>query len=215
MNIPVPSTANVATLIAWLSTCMLAGGIGVSFSESLRAMWMWWGCFGLAAAIGLEAASRIRESRRNNQVDKRIRTRFERELQSATSETETISALRQTVDRFFSLPLASTAEFKGRRVAERRMLDFPVELLVRTNDNFQGNDGATTKTTARITNLSHNGFAIKLSERLSPQQILLFLDPPGGARVTLLGEILWCDSQSDDAYAAGGRLIRVLSAEEQ
>ena len=212
--IAVPSTSSITTLIAWLSTCLLAGGISVSFSESLRALWMWWGCFGLAAAIGLEAASRIQERRRIHQADKRIRTRFERELQTATTENETNWALRQTVDRIGFLPKNSIKDPKGRRSAERHTLDLPVELLVRANDGSLSNR-ITSKASARLTNLSHTGFALTLAERLSPQQILLYVDSPAGDRVTLLGEIVWCDSQPDGAFAAGGRLIRVLSPEEQ
>lgn len=65
---------SLATSIAWVSTCLLAGGAGTLLSESARTMSMLWGCFGLVAAVGLdvvriEVAAHVRARMRNHVLE--------------------------------------------------------------------------------------------------------------------------------------------------
>jgi hypothetical protein len=70
---------SLATVIAWISSCLLAGGASMLFSDEVRTLWAWWGCFGLCAAVGLDIAARVRESLRNQQMAKAVLERFEKE----------------------------------------------------------------------------------------------------------------------------------------
>ena len=72
-----------ATIIAWISTCLLAGGLSMLFSEHTRWVWTWWGCFGLTAALGLDIAARVRAHKRHEEIAQAMQDRFEKELGGA------------------------------------------------------------------------------------------------------------------------------------
>lgn len=55
------------------------------FTESTCVLWMWWGCFGLASAVGLEAAARYRLIQQSNRTAKAIETRLSNELRGGRS----------------------------------------------------------------------------------------------------------------------------------
>jgi hypothetical protein len=210
-----PIHHSLATLIAWISTCLLASGISMLFSDSIRTLWMWWGCFGLVAAVGLEATARIKERRREQRVDKSVQKRFERELQSAATETETIAALRNAVDRVVPGSQRLLSDDKSRRTSDRHASDLDVELLLREDDCDNVDGSAVSKVVARLNNISHHGFALTATNPLPPQQIVLLITPRDGARINLLGEIRWSESQPDGSTMSGGRLIRVLSDDDE
>jgi hypothetical protein len=59
---------SLTTKIAWISTCLLAGGASTLFNESVRIAWMIWGCFGLSAAVGLDVVARARDRARMDEL---------------------------------------------------------------------------------------------------------------------------------------------------
>lgn len=71
---------SLSTLIAWMSTCLLAGGASMLFSDQTRWIWMWWGCFGLIAALGLDIAARRRVLKRHDEILQAVQDRFEKEI---------------------------------------------------------------------------------------------------------------------------------------
>jgi hypothetical protein len=207
----VPSS--LATSIAWLSTCLLAGGVSTLLSDATRNLWMLWGCFGLTAAVGLEAAAYIREQIRTQKANRMVQERFKRELQCATAGAETNATTRRAVARLLGDGQRWSRDDELCRTAERYPCDFNVELVSLKDISEDVCDSETPRLPARLDNISHNGFSLTLAERLAPQPVALLIRPPDGGRIDMLGEILWCGSQSDGSIAAGGRLIRVLSAE--
>ena len=98
MNLLMRLTHNsLATMIAWVSTCLLAAGISTLFSDSTRQMWMMWGSFGLAAAVGLDVVARFREHLRTEELKRIVTNRYERELQMQAAERRATAAIREAV----------------------------------------------------------------------------------------------------------------------
>jgi hypothetical protein len=90
-------------MIAWVSTCLLTGGVSTLFNESTRMSWMSWGCFGIATAVGLDVTARVRERMRMDNLTLIAIRRIEREMKCETAEQET-AAVPQS-EAFFSQQL--------------------------------------------------------------------------------------------------------------
>ena len=202
-----PTRNSLATLIAWVSTCLLAGGVGVSFSESLRALWMWWGSFGLAAAFGLEAVARIHKQKREQLADRGVRQRSERGLQDVAQATETIAAIRRAVTQVIGDRQHTARQDITRRGSDRQVSEYNIEVLLR-GDALDAVEP--TKVAARLNDISYNGFGLTLARPLRPQQVLLLITLMDGTLIRMLGEIRWCDSHDGGLSMAGGRLLRVV-----
>jgi hypothetical protein len=196
------------TLIAWLSTCLLASGIGMTFTEDLRSLWMHWGCLGLAAAAGLEATARVREQRRARKVARTAQKRFDRELRLVKTETEIVVAV-QKIMAHLGKSQALPADGQGRRADPRFACDLAVDVILASDLLNEGDDLPPKRLKLRITNISNSGFALTLPAPLPPQEIVIVFTEDG-RETTILGEIVWCDRQTDGAISAGGRFVRVL-----
>jgi hypothetical protein len=206
---------SLATLIAWLSTCLLAGGISMMFSAGMRTLWIWWGCFGLVAAVGLEAAERLREHRRIQRFNRNVKIRCERELQSVANETEAIVQTRRAVDRLLQECPTTKIVDASRRESERHQCDLPAELLLR-GSIFESSGSTTTNcVSARLINISQHGFAVSVADALPPQQLVLIVSLASGEQLNLLAEVRWSEQTTDGKVMAGGRLIRALTPQHE
>jgi hypothetical protein len=199
---------SLPTLIAWLSTCLLASGIGMTFTEDLRSLWMHWGCLGLAAAAGLEATARIREQRRARKVAKAAQKRCDRELHLVRTETEIVLVVQKIMARVGKSE-ALPADGRGRRADPRLACDLAVDVILASDLLTGDGDFQPKRLELRITNISSSGFALALPSPLPPQEIVLVFTEDG-EETNILGEIVWCDRQTDGAISAGGRFVRVL-----
>lgn len=181
----------------------------MSFGEGLRSLWMHWGCLGLTAAAGLEVAARIREKRRENRVDMASRQRLNRELRSVASETEAIAAVRQIMIRVLREGRSTAANDASGRGDARFACDLAVEIILEDDCAASNDEGTPKRVAARLKNISSSGFALSLKDPLPPQQVVLIFSE-GEAPINVLGELIWCDRQTDGAISAGGRFVRVL-----
>lgn len=200
---------SLATIIAWVSTCMLAGGVGTLFGETTRSMWMLWGCFGLAAALGLDVVARVRERIRIEQMSLVATNRFERDMNSALEENTTGAAIRAATARVLGRPLPATQAADARRSRERWPCDLDVELLFDQSPQGSGGQQVLCTQIARVTNLSEGGFELTAAESLSRQKMRMIIAAATGGRQTMLGEVLWCSPQPDGSFSAGGRFLDV------
>lgn len=207
-----PIRNSMATLIAWFSTCLMASGASMLFSDQVRTIWMISGCFGLAAAVAFEAIERGRERRRIHESDRTVQKRFDRELQCVAVESELVSVTRKAVESV--LQGNSPCAGQSSRSADRYCCDLKVEVLLRGTALDNNAKDRTTKMTAQLINLSSTGFAMECPGPLEHQQIMLTIQPPKASRVHLLAEILWCDQQLHGGAIVGGRLIRALGEDE-
>ncbi len=203
---------SLATIIAWVSTCLLAGGVSTLFSESARSVWLIWGCFGLVAAAGLDVAARIRERRGMDELKLIAAKRFERGMEYETEEKEAHASVRQAVARM--LGLATLQNAGSRSTKERYSCDLDVELLLHHGRQGSAGDHDARTQVARITNLSGSGFELTLGAPLLPHQwMTMNVLTVNNDRQTMLGEILWCGPQPDGSIVAGGRFLDAVLVE--
>lgn len=75
-----PVASGATPFIAWLSTCLIVSGASMMVTETTRQIWMWWGCFGLASAVGLEGLARYRLQQHSRRIAEAIESRIGKEL---------------------------------------------------------------------------------------------------------------------------------------
>jgi hypothetical protein len=214
MNLLMKLTHNsLATMIAWVSTCLLAGWASTLFSESARTTWMTWGSFGLAAAVGLDFTARIRERIRIEGLKVTANKRFDRDISFETQEIEAIAAIRAAVTRILGRSPPAFKPDDGRRTQQRFPCKLEVELLLELEQRENSANGKAFTHRARVTNLSESGFELMLAESVPQQRMKMSFASAKGGQETLLGELLWCSLQTDGSFAAGGRFLNVLSVD--
>jgi hypothetical protein len=204
---------SLATIIAWLSTCLLAGGVSTLFNDSSRILWLVSGSMGLAAAVGLDIAARGRERTRMDELNLVATSRFERDMRYENEERVANSAIRWAVAQLLGrLPTTSPGS-SPRRNKERHPCDLEVQLLLHPGiegaDSIQG----TYRCNARITNINEFGFELKHSMALPRQRVQMTIWSVNREKQTLLGELLWCNPQPNGSFMAGGRFLDVIPEE--
>jgi len=199
---------SLATIIGWVSTCLLAGGASAMFNDSSRIMWMNWGCFGITAAIGLDVTARVRERRRSDELKLTANKRYDRDMKYAKDDMEASAAVREAVARMLGHTSAPTS---FRRTEKRYLCDLAVELhLCQGLRGAAGYDDANTRL-ARITNLSESGFELLLTEALPQRRMEMIITGANGDRQTMFGEVLWESPPDSKPIVAGGRFLDAAS----
>jgi hypothetical protein len=202
-------------MIAWVSTCLLAGGVSTLFNDNSRVLWLFSGSFGLAAAVGLDIAARSRERLRMENLELIATSRIERDIRYENEENIANSAIRKAVAQLLGrLPLAHHDALL-RRNKERYPCDLDVELVL--YQDKQGTESAqgTRRCNAHITNLSEFGFELLHSERLPRQRMQMIIWSAKRVQETMLGEILWCNPRPNGSFIAGGRFLDVIPDDDQ
>ncbi len=216
---PNPTAINghqsLPTLIAWLSTCLIASGVGGLLSDVANTLWLQIGSFGLVSAVGLEIRARMRTRIRWGRITRGLQIRCQRELQQVAADCIVIEATRRAVARVLKGALPGPLHGDPHRAEERRACNLPAECICLKDCSKAGADDATITRMGRLSNISTSGFAIELTEPLSPQRVVLSLVPADGRRIDILGDALWCDAHSDGSFTIGGRLIRAFDSEEE
>ena len=212
---------SLAAPIAWLSTCLLAGGVSTFFSDDVRTLWAWWGAFGLSAALGLEAAARFKERQRATQMLRTVQNRFEKELGIETAaEKETLVSIDLAVKRILrdrpslgfnraSKPADSRHDSALHDVTLHDGV-LEVEFTPAANQSAAASERAKLTRAARLTKISPFLFELILNESLSPQEIVIALTPSDGRQIQLLCRLHWCHPLSGGAWVAGGELLGVV-----
>jgi hypothetical protein len=204
---------SLATIIGWVSTCLLAGGVSTLFNESARTMWMGWGCFGLVAAVGLDVTARVRERTRMDGLKLVANSRFERDMKYETDDREANAAVREAVARILGRTPSAVQIAASRRNQERHLCDLKVELpLPQAIKEADRNDGSCSRL-ARVTNLSESGFELLLPEALPDRLMEMIITGANGGRQTMFGEILWYGPPGNGSIIAGGRFLDAASVQ--
>ena len=197
------------TLIAWLSTCMLAAGLGKIVEPYTHGLWLQAGCFGLVAAVGLDVSARMRWRRQRlkqwRDVQQRAIAPWRNMSQKGTSRTSCAAVTH----------LLAANRLESREHLEREEPRWSCNLQVEVYAVHRHGSSAcpaTDKTgvIGRLDNLSNSGFGLKLDQRLGSRLVIIAFPPPDEQEFDLLGEILWCDPYPDGRMCAGGRLLRFL-----
>jgi hypothetical protein len=204
---------SLATIIAWLSTCLLAGGVSTLFSDSSRIIWLLSGAFGLASAVGLDIAARGRERTRIDELKLVATSRFERDMRYESEERVANSAIRWAVAQLLGRLPTTPSGTSPRRFKERHPCDLDAELLMHSGTIGANNIQGTCRCNARITNINEFGFELKYSSPLPRQRVQLSIWSANREKQTLLGELLWCNPQTNGSYLAGGRFLDAIANE--
>lgn len=204
---------SLATTIGFVATFLLGSGVSTLFSESVRTMWLMWGSFGLAAAVGLDVAARFRERMWIDELKLVTTSRFARNMKYETDDKEANAAIREAVARIIGRTPPVLQIATSRHTQGRYLCDLDVELLL--DQGFKraaGNDGTCTRH-ARVTNLSESGFELMLTEPLPHRRMEMIITAANGGRQTMFGEVLWYGPQGVKSIVAGGRFLDAVSVE--
>ena len=198
---------SLSTIISWVSSCLLAGGLSTLFNESSRFIWISWGSFGLAAAVGLDVTARVRERKRIDGMKVTANKRFDRDMEYATDDKEANAAVREAIARILGRTPPAMQMGASRRTQLRYACDLEVELHLRQGPRgAAGNDGISTRL-ARVTHLSESGFELSLTEHLPHRRMEMIIEAANGRRQTMFGEVLWDGPKGDGSIVAGGRFL--------
>ena len=203
---------SLSTMIAWVSTCLLFSGISTLFSDSARMVWMTWGCFGLASAVGLDAVAQVRERMRVAHLNRVAVNRFERELSVDAEANRTHQAIREAVNRLLGGLPSTSQKPSGRGSPPRYSCNLATELVLLGNGSGGVGSPRLSGQFCRVTNLSDLGFELTIAERVPPKRLKMTINAANGERVTMLADVLWCEPQSDGVILAGGRFHDVVSS---
>jgi hypothetical protein len=186
---------------------MLAGGVSTFFNEASRTMWLSWGGFGLAAAVGLDIAARVRERMWQYELKLIANKRYERDMKYETDDKEANVAIREAVARILGRTSPALHIAVSRRTQARNLCNLEVELHVQQGFTGAAGNDATCTRLARITNLSGSGFELILTERLPRRRMEMIITSANGDQQKMFGEVLWDSPQDDGSIVAGGRFL--------
>lgn len=196
--------------IAWLSTCLLAGGLGTMIDPSTHILWLRAGSFGLVAAVGLDISARMRQRRQSLKQHRVAQRRCNRSLEVFAAERDTADELRAAVTHLLGpTPVRQRDARDGEET--RWSCKLPVRLYPVRKDgpsNFLQSDQE--GIVGILDNLSNSGFGLKICEKLTSRLVVIALLPPNEQEFDLLAEVLWSDANPDGLMRASGRLLSVL-----
>lgn len=201
---------SLATMIAWVSTCLVASGMSVLYSESIRFDWLMWGCFGLASAVGLDIVARAQSRARSEELTQVATARLERDVQFMSEENQSTKGIGEAVARMLAYNPRGQSVENARRSDPRYPCDLMVELLFHPGRKDTASESKSKCRIARITNLSKFGFELTLTSDIPHQRMMMNVTTATGGRETLLGEVLWSGPKPDGSYVAGGRFLNFM-----
>jgi hypothetical protein len=204
-------SASLVTLIAWLSTCMLASGLGMMADPTMHSLWLRMGAFGLVAAAGLEGAARTRARRARIKCERKLTKRCERNLRQYTAERDSLAERKTAVACLLASQAHPPREVGDRRGEPRWSCDLAVEIVpVRRESDATYSATASPAVRGRLANLSNSGFGVELEAKSTGRLVVISFEPPFEQTFDLLAELLWCDSNADGKIRGGGRLLHIL-----
>ncbi len=198
------------TLIAWLSTCLMAAGLGTMIDPRTHNLWVQAGCFGLVAAVGLDVAARMRGRRKRMRQWRDAQRRCERSLAQVVAQRDVAGELRAAVTHLLATCPLTKREQRDTEEA-RWSCNMQVEVYaVRRDGHSTCPETDKIGVVGKLDNLSISGFGLQLEEQLASRLVIIAFAQPDEQPFDLLGEILWCDPRPDGRMRAGGRMLRVL-----
>ena len=204
-------TELITPLIAWLSTCLMAAGLGPLLDSRTHLLWLRGGCFGLVAAAGLEGVVRTRVRREQRHHQRAVQKRCERILQRYETQRDCQAELSTSIAHLLGGQAALVDDSAGRHRDPQFRCNFPVDVFpVRRESASAYAETDHGLVTGRLASLSNFDFGLELDEPLARQLVVISLLPPNDQDFDLLGELLWCERDPSGQIRGVGRLLRVL-----
>lgn len=204
---------SLSTLIAWVSSCLLAGGISTMFNDDTRMIWMHWGYFGLVSAVGLDITARVRERLRIEQLNRVAATRFDKEVHLEQETKESITVIREVITNLLDNSPTQAEPHDSRRTAHRHICQIPAEIRPFDDTILTTAEEFANTYQANITNLSILGFELSLNKPLHLNKVTITFTTARHGQICILAQVLWCSPGASGVYLAGGRFLKIISVE--
>jgi hypothetical protein len=217
-----PPKRSIASLIGWLSACLLAAGWGPRLNLQLRDQWVLIGSFGLAAALGIEFSNRLRVGS-IDEAERTVNSRRNARRRPAPHRAARIPAQAPAQ----SDPLAGVAEALRRICQDRHLRHgssagspadpknlFSDSIVVRhLQGPSNGKERSTATMNAQIRNISRDGLRLLHKERIGSPRFLVPFVLSGGETIPLLVELQWQHQLADGFYHSGGKWLKVATSD--
>lgn len=202
------SEGSLPGLVAWVSLCMLAAALGPLLEVTVRQIWVSMGAFGLAAAVGLDVASRTRAHRHQCQQRKAAQIRLDRHLTDLTRQHVTTKELREAISRIANDVHPHDGKL-ARRSERRLLLECPVRVRLLNEGETWGTDSPSDAFIAHVRDISANGVGLVHTREVYGRQGFLTFELTSGETISLVAEPVWCSPQADGRHQSGWKLLEV------
>jgi hypothetical protein len=204
--------SSVRSLIGWLSLCLLAAGWGPKLDSSVRELWALLGSFGLAAAVGLEAAARARWMLKMRAQQEATNRRIARNVDDVTAQSESLTQLGEMLQRICQD--SGTNQTLSGVAGETPRLRFrlPVQLRPLVGNETPAPPPGTPSFAAHVQDISAMGVGLVHNEHIDSPRYVLDFPLKSGEILSVLVELIWQHRLADGPYHSGGRLIEVVRA---
>jgi len=213
----VPATGSIASLIAWLSACLLAAGWGPRLDLQVRDLWVRIGCFGLVAAVGIEISNRVRPLVEIAAKDTAARRDADRKLAAkaaaaaAEAQRDRSLALADAVRRICQDHDRRDVTSRGSLADRQTLFCEPVEVQCLEKDGTMKANQQQGTVTAHVRNISPSGVRLIHQDRIVSPRFLLPFVLSNGEAICLLFELTWQYRLAGGRYHSGGKLMDVVT----
>jgi hypothetical protein len=202
---------SLVALIAWLSTCLLAAGLGTMMDASTHILWLRAGCFGLVAAVGLDVSARLRARHKRMQRFRALKHRCDRSLEMIATERDIAAELRTAAKQLLTAHPLNVSVSLPDGEEQRWTCNLPIEVYaVRQENSAECLESDAVGVLGQLNSLSNSGFGLTLEEHIEARLVVIAMLPPNEQEFDLLAEILWRDPRPNGQMRVGGRMLRVL-----
>jgi hypothetical protein len=170
-------------------------------------IWISWGSFGLAAAVGLDVTARVRERRRMDALKLVANKRYDRDMEYAIDDKEANAAVREAVAHILGRTFPAQKGPASSRAHRRYACDLEVELRLSQSRIGAAASNSSSTRLARVTNLSESGFELIATEPIPHRRMEMIITTANGGRQSIFGEVMWEGPKEDGSTVAGGRFL--------
>lgn len=190
---------SVTNHIAWLSVCVLAAAWGSSLEPVWQPTWKIAGAFGLASALGLSVAERLRATRKQWAAQKAAERRLKRRILTLIrEESPDLTRSAQPVPCWSSGPEALLDR-------QRRGLRVPVKAPRQVVLTPLRTDGTTKVSGIRawLENVSDTGLGLVHDVFVPAGPARVTLRHHASGMISMMMELRWCERLDNYWYASG------------
>jgi hypothetical protein len=208
----ISARASVATLVAWLSVCLVVAGQGRQLQTDVREIWLRMGCFGLPAAVGLAVAGHARRVQKKKAQQTRTQRHIARKLAEITARKASISRVAEAVGRICpDIDCRDLKSLKNRSEA-RLFTSHSVWIRPLTRARDAAACYAARSLRGTVLNISASGVGLVHKERIDRSRFLVEFSLCETETITMVVELLWQQRLADGPYHSGGKWVDVSVA---
>lgn len=186
---------------------MLAAAWGPSIPASCRTPWMIFGALGLAAAVGLDIARRIRRLQTTKRHAQVIEQRVVKVLTPLAATEAEPSKIRETLQRIAEDYQQGAKHSHERRFEPRMPVQIPAHMKPVLADVERRAPKQQGSSEVVISEFSSRGIRLSHKTRLRHGTVILNFDLLDGQSMSLTVQLHWTQHQVDGTFASGGTVL--------